>query len=62
MLLAKGHRLAAFDVKGRVLYAGVMRATFAADVNHSVLSVFITEDRRPSVLVVEAWPPRAGVI
>ena len=39
MLLAKGRRSATLDVIGRVFFAGVMRATFAEDVHHAVISV-----------------------
>ena len=62
MLHARRRSPAALDVKGRVLYAGLMRAKIAEDVHHSFLSVFLAEGRRPFVLGVETRPTCAGVI
>ena len=33
-----------------------------ADVNHSILSMFLAEGRRPAGFGVKVWLPRAGVM
>ena len=53
MLLAVRRHLAALEVEGRCLYAGIMRTTPTANVDHVVVSMLLAV-RRQLALQVEA--------
>ena len=53
MLLAVHHRIAALNSKVWVLRAAIVCATFAIDVDHTVLSMLLAVCRRPADVEVE---------